>query len=242
MFRISTPPVTESEEFQHSDVERSPDRRLQRVPEEPEPPWERAVKELSRRDMLEPFVRAIPYVASYYDDKINGFLKSCIVGAARLIVFTIYTFDNEYLDAVLTAAQKPGIELFLLFDHGQVKKPSSARQRVAMLKMKNVSNIYCRMRQPWSGVTSAVHMKSILVDMTVMITGSANFTHNSARKCDEVVVANRDAAMVIKHADTVWQKWSASKPIDWKFIEDAEARKKGKIKSQFDELVRMRMV
>ena len=78
------------------------------------------------------------------------------------------------------------------------------------------------------------------LDMAAFAAGSSNFTFNSAERCDEIIFPVCDEHLVIKHANVVWQRWSASHAVDWEFIRQKENEKQEALEVRLAQLIEKR--
>ena len=205
------------------------------------PPWNDKLNKLltAKNDQFAPFISQMPQLRIYYDTELTSLCRSLFDHAKHLILMTAYTLDEFYVENVLHAVGKPDMSFFLLLDQHNAMTPSSRTQHSMMLRLKSAGAVI-RMRRPKGGASSYMHMKTLLIDGTVLLTGSHNFTKNSAVRCDETMTAIRDKTEIVRHEKHFWSKWTNSKVVDWSRVENAEEQRTTALNLRIEEHIASR--
>ncbi|HTV56585.1 MAG TPA: phospholipase D-like domain-containing protein [Terriglobia bacterium] len=132
--------------------------------------------------------------------------------ATRSIDCALYRLGNTALAKGLRQATHRGVRVRVVLDRGKVREGLSHRE---LLKNNSVS---CRLSSGRSGGKSKMHHKFAVLDDSIALTGSYNWSEESEEDNYENLVILRESALVdayIQEFDLLWQQASDS---------DADAR------------------
>ena len=130
-------------------------------------------------------------------------IENLFLQAEASILGTAYIFDYPRGAEILREKSRlPGFDLRILVDEGQMKKPSSARQKAVVRELLEDGVDIKTVRPPHgSGPYSIMHVKSWVIDGEIYIGGSMNFSKNSVTNNYETLVIIKDAAFVHSHLE-----------------------------------------
>ena len=122
-----------------------------------------------------------------------------IVHAKKSIRIQAYSIAQTDITAALIAAKLRGIDIALIVDRHQ---QNDAYSTASKLKKAGISTTVDR-------AVALAHNKTIVIDDTIVITGSMNFTDAGDRKNSENLLIIRDATIAARYAAD-WTKRRAT--------------------------------
>jgi phosphatidylserine/phosphatidylglycerophosphate/cardiolipin synthase-like enzyme len=136
---------------------------------------------LSEADTPYPFMNIDGIQVEVYfspDDGVEDRIDEVLRRAAKSIDFMVYSFTSDVLSETLLARAKAGVEVRGVVERDQASNPGSdyERLRQAGLDVRLDSN------------PRNMHHKVIIIDGTIVITGSYNFSRNAEEYNDENVL------------------------------------------------------
>ena len=121
-------------------------------------------------------------------------LERCFKGAEGSIAGALYCVDDAELVRALSLKARDGVEVRLVLDEGQVRKPSCSMQLERMLELIEWGVSIYRLRV---GPGFAIlHHKMWVVDGETLLNGSVNPTRNG-------LTCNEEHLLEIKHVGAV---------------------------------------
>ena len=120
----------------------------------------------------------LPMVQIKYGPEIHYAIQKILSLAEQTIYGTQYCFDDPVGCAVLQSRLRAGIQVRLLLDEGQHKKPSCSNQHARVNDLKEWGAAV-KTHKPPAGGFASMHAKTWLCDGLVYMGGSCNFTRNS---------------------------------------------------------------
>ncbi|MEJ8859930.1 phospholipase D family protein [Variovorax robiniae] len=122
-----------------------------------------------------------------------------IRGARSTIFVAAYTFTSKPIATELLEASKRGVKVFVLADATEASKAYSAVRFLANEKVPVRVN----------GRYAIQHNKFMVIDGTIVQTGSFNYTSSAAQRNAENVIVVRNAPAIAAQYDAEWRRlWS----------------------------------
>ena len=149
----------------------------------------------------------LPMVQIKYGPEIHYAVQKILSLAEQTVYGTQYCFDDPVGCAVLQARLRAGVEVRLLLDYNQQKKPSCSHQHLRVNDLKEWGAMV-KIHKPPAGGFASLHAKTWLCDGLVYLGGSCNFTRNSLTNNVEnlvIVKSEREAQSYLNWFEELWQ-------------------------------------
>ena len=137
--------------------------------------------------------------------KIEARLAHLIATAGKSIHFMMFLFANEALGEAIVTCHARGIPV-----QGILERKMSRVGRFSQLARLQKAGVALR----FDDNAFFLHHKTIVIDESVVITGSMNFTRNALEVNDENVVIVHDDILAKVYLEEFNRNWSASLPAD----------------------------
>ncbi|MEX2161134.1 MAG: phospholipase D-like domain-containing protein [Anaerolineales bacterium] len=143
-------------------------------------------------------------VETYFspDDGVAAHLVRLVDGAYNSIFFLAYSFTSDELADALLAAQARGVEIHGVMDNTQAAHSASEYPRLLD------AGIEVRL----DGEGGSLHHKVLVIDETIVVTGSYNFSANAEQRNDENALVIHDANLASEFIEEFWRIWELAQP------------------------------
>ena len=133
--------------------------------------------------------------------------------AEQVVLGTCYCFDFFDGCRILGAGLRLNVQVRILLDSHQFMKPSCKSQPARVNEMIQWG-AELRRYSPQRGSYSMMHAKSWLIDGSVLITGSPNFTHNGMESSGEVMTVVQGAQdCITKYLEWFEHLWGLAQVV-----------------------------
>lgn len=126
----------------------------------------------------------------------GNFIAEQIKEAKQSIYIQAYGFTSKKIIDALIEAKKKGVEIEIILDRSNFHKK---KQNVIKLLESNQIKIY------QDKVAGIAHNKVMIIDNTIVITGSFNFTENADKRNAENVIVLHDSNIAKQYYDN-WKR------------------------------------
>ena len=144
-----------------------------------------------------------------YGPEIHYAIQKILSLAEQTIYGTQYCFDDPVGCAVLQSRLRAGIQVRLLLDEGQHKKPSCSNQHARVNDLKEWGAAV-KTHKPPAGGFASMHAKTWLCDGLVYLGGSCNFTRNSLTNNVENLVIMKSETEAQSYLNWFEELWLVS--------------------------------
>ncbi len=142
----------------------------------------------------------VPPVAVLFNPQLPVTIERCIRSCRLSCLFTVYTFDTCYRNALDTLVRRMGhpnhVEVRVLLCKSQVLNPSTANGRDMIRQLANWGVPMRMIRPPGRGSFNLMHMKLWIFDRSVLCVGSMNASESSTKRCFEAGIFTRHRTSV----------------------------------------------
>lgn len=141
------------------------------------------------------------YALPYENKRALAAMLHAIDGATSRIDAAIYSFTNKKIAKSLKKAAARGVRVTIIFDVSS--NLGNRYSRLGYLaKYKNI-NAYILHGKPYKKNNFGImHMKSMVIDRKVVVTGSANWSNSAFSRNYEWLIICNDYAMAKKYLET----------------------------------------
>ena len=186
-------------------------------------PWQDALQRIENEEAKRPLggYSTLPKERMLYNDDILPFISGAIANHSYLMRVSLFTMDTVIVPSFAAKLALGGTKVYIVLDKNNVISPSCARQRRAMLDLREWG-VHMRARRPKTGMTSYQHEKTWLFDQNLLIVGSWNCSENSTENCEEACMASQSPVLIASHSEHFDKLWGTAQEIDWDEVERKE--------------------
>ena len=130
-----------------------------------------------------------------------------------------YQSDHTELIVILVRKLGQGVKVRLIFDKENFKSSSCARQAPRMKELYEAGAELKMMRPPHGGF-ACMHVKTLVVDRKVLLTGSVNMTHNGLEKNKEHLYRIENPSTIETVMTDFEEEWQEAEPVTDDVIEN----------------------
>lgn len=135
-------------------------------------------------------------------------IERAVRASGASIDAALYRFNSQRLAHALDEAQQRGVRLRLVIDHNKYHESLATRRLLAN------GRFPFRLEVGRDGLKSKMHHKFVLVDESVVLTGSYNWTLASEEKNHENLLVLRESRLVKKYRREFESLWSNAEELD----------------------------
>jgi mitochondrial cardiolipin hydrolase len=135
------------------------------------------------------------------DGSVQAFIERLIGAATSSVAAALYRLNNPSLARALEEASQRGVRVRLLLDRNKFEEDSATRQLLSELSFP--SRLLCGRE----GRSSKMHHKFALIDSSVALTGSYNWTIESERQNYENLLVMRAPGQLERLRDEFEALW-----------------------------------
>lgn len=144
-------------------------------------------------------------VAFSRNDSVVGLIERLICDSQASVDAALYRFNNPVLARVMAEAAERGLQIRLVLDNGRFHRDMATRN---LLK---TNRLPCRLSDGRRGERSKMHHKFVILDASLLLTGSYNWTVESEQDNYENLLVVRDLSTVQGYQREFEALWSQAK-------------------------------
>lgn len=146
-------------------------------------------------------------VEAYFapEDGVLARLVDLVDGADESVYFMAYSFTSDALAQAMAAAAVRGVEVRGVLDRGQAASNTGGEYEFL-----RASGVQVRL----DGEAGNLHNKLIIIDETLVVTGSYNFSRNAEERNDENLVVIWDSDLAAQYLEQFWTVWELGLDVE----------------------------
>ena len=150
-------------------------------------------------------------------------LKERLSAMSESLIGYQYQADHTDLMVILNRKLGQGMSVRLIFDKNNFMESSCVRQAPRMQELFD-SGAEMRMLRPPHGGYSCMHVKTLVIDEEVILTGSVNLTHNGLEHNKEHLYCITDPSAVGEVMADFDKEWQDAEKVTEEIIADMMAK------------------
>ena len=178
----------------------------------PAPPGTSSAPTPVRNDIPRPAVELVtyPHVGSVMCRELDR--------AEQSIVGTAYCLDYAEGIQVLSRKRADNVSIRIIIDQGQCANPSGRRQIGSILHLMQWG-VEFRKWKPDRGKFAIMHAKSWMIDGSIALIGSVNFTDNGVNHSEELLTVVRDDDFITPYMEWFERIWAIASVVEREALE-----------------------